>query len=97
MCALGVTLRGLAPGEYSQRTPFDHVQANLRSWRAALVVGLERSCAYAVFERERSEREKGFSKQRPSEQAGHARSSGPAAAARMEYSRGRSRADSIRY
>jgi hypothetical protein len=57
MLSLGVELRMLKQGQYSREKPFDQIGEVMKSCRAALVVGLERSHAYAVFERERSERE----------------------------------------
>jgi len=58
MRRLGVRLRSLTPAEFSRDKPFDQICELLRSCRAALVVGLERSHAYTVFERERSDRER---------------------------------------
>jgi hypothetical protein len=54
---LGVDVRNLSAIEYSEDRPFDQVRELLKTCRGALIVGLERSHAYAVFERERSDRE----------------------------------------
>ncbi len=54
---LGVDLRSLSGG-YSEERPFDQVRELMTGCRAALVVGLDRSHAYTVFERERSPRER---------------------------------------
>jgi len=58
MRALGVGLRSLSSAEYSEAKPFDQIGDLMQSCRAALIVGLERSHAYTVFERERSDLEK---------------------------------------
>jgi hypothetical protein len=52
---LGVALHSLRPGEYSPDKPFDQIADLMAECRAALVVGLERSHGYAVFEREQSD------------------------------------------
>jgi hypothetical protein len=58
MESLEVELRTLTSNQYSQEKPFDQVRELMASCRAALVVGLERSHAYTVFEREKSDRER---------------------------------------
>jgi hypothetical protein len=55
MRSLGVQLHTLPSDRYSPDKPFDDVCDLMRTCRAALVIGLERSHAYTVFERERSE------------------------------------------
>lgn len=60
---LGAELRTLTPDQYSPDKPFDQIAALMAACRAALVVGLERSHAYTVFERERSDRERLFQDQ----------------------------------
>ena len=55
---LGVDLRQLMPGQYSEQRPFDQIRQVMSSCVGALVVGLERSHAYTVFEREDSEQER---------------------------------------
>lgn len=54
---LGVELRSLAAGEYHPQKPFDQILDLLSSSSAALVVGLERYHAYALFEREKSDQQ----------------------------------------
>jgi HEPN domain-containing protein len=58
MRRLGVQLRWLTQDDYSPDRPFDQLVETMKECAAALVVGLERSHAYTVFERERSERQK---------------------------------------
>jgi hypothetical protein len=50
---LGVRLINLTKVDFDQK-PFDQITDLMRQCRAALVVGLDRSHAYTVFERERS-------------------------------------------
>ena len=54
MRGLGVELRRLMPSSYSPDKPFDDIREIMSSCQAALVVGLDRSHAYAVFEKEKS-------------------------------------------
>ena len=58
MRGIGVELRSLLTGEYSKNKPFQEAFKLIHSCRAALIVGLDRSHAYAVFEREKSDYEK---------------------------------------
>jgi len=58
MQKLGVELVSLTSDEFSNDRPFDQIREIMLDCKAALVVGLERSHAYAVVERERSDREK---------------------------------------
>ncbi len=60
---LGVDLRSLNASNFSEDRPFDQVRDIMSRWRGALVVGLERSHAYAVFEREQSKRQKLYADQ----------------------------------
>lgn len=57
MRLLEVDLRSLAGGEYSREAPFEQIASLLKTCRGALVVGMERSHAYTVFERENSDEE----------------------------------------
>ncbi len=63
MRELGVELRFLTQDKYSKSKPFEQIREIMASCAAALIVGLERSHAYAVFERENSERQKIHSNQ----------------------------------
>jgi hypothetical protein len=47
---LGVELKTVSAGEYSPTRPFDQIRDVMSSCRAALIVGLERSRAYTVFD-----------------------------------------------
>ena len=58
MQQMGVDLRSLSTDAYSRSAPFDQIAELLMSCRAALIVGLDRSHAYAVFEREKADRQK---------------------------------------
>jgi hypothetical protein len=58
MRAACVQLLTVEGGEYSRDKPFEQVAQVMTTCRAALVIGLERSHAYTVFERELSERQK---------------------------------------
>lgn len=58
MQQMGVEFRSLSTDSYSRSAPFEQIAELLMSCRAALIVGLDRSHAYAVFERERSDRQK---------------------------------------
>ena len=58
MRILGVDLRVVPPDAFSTNAPFDQIHGVIAACRAALVVGLERRHAYAVFERERSDDER---------------------------------------
>jgi hypothetical protein len=58
MQQLGVEFRSLSTDSYSRSAPFDQIAELLMSCRAALIVGMDRSHAYAVIEREKSDRQK---------------------------------------
>lgn len=58
-----VELRSLSKEVYSPGRPFEQIAKLLGSCRAALVVGLDRSHAYAVFEREKSKDQKIYPEQ----------------------------------
>jgi hypothetical protein len=58
MRRLGVQLHTLEGRPYSTDRPFEEICALLKSCRAALIVGLERSHAYTLFEREKSDAQK---------------------------------------
>lgn len=53
----GVQLLSL-DGEYAENKPFDQIRELLATCHGALVLGMERSHAYAVFEKEKSDGEK---------------------------------------
>ncbi len=55
---MGVAFRSLNSDDFSRDAPFDQVAEIMRTCRAALIVGLDRSHAYTIFEREGSQREK---------------------------------------
>jgi hypothetical protein len=55
MQQLGVALHSLKKDEFHDSKPFDQIAELMASCRAALVVGLDRSHGYAVFEREKSD------------------------------------------
>lgn len=61
MQQLGVEFRSLASNTYSDSSPLDQIADLLLSCKAALIVGLDRSHGYAVFERERSDRQQVYS------------------------------------
>jgi HEPN domain-containing protein len=52
---IGVNLVSLSSSEYSREQPFDQIRILMSKCRGALVVGLERSHAYVVFDREHAE------------------------------------------
>ena len=54
MRLLDVNLYSLSAPEYSRDQPFDQIRTLMTKCPAALVIGLERSHAYTVFEREDS-------------------------------------------
>ncbi len=58
MHQMGVVLHRLNSDDFSRSAPFDQIAELLASCRAALIVGLDRSHAYAVFEREKSKDQK---------------------------------------
>ncbi len=60
---LGVDVRSLNSPSFSEDRPFDQVRDIMSQCHGALVVGLERSHAYAVFEREQSKRQKLYADQ----------------------------------
>ena len=55
--SLGIRLLSLSSAEYSPDKPFDQIRELMMQCRATLVVGLDRTHAYTVFDREDSERE----------------------------------------
>lgn len=57
---LGVDVWNLSRAEFSEDRPFDQVREVMSRCHGALVVGLERSHAYAVFEREASKEQKRY-------------------------------------
>ncbi len=61
--SLGVDVRSLNSSDFSENRPFDQVGDIMSRCRGALIVGLERSHAYAVFEREQSKRQKLYADQ----------------------------------
>jgi hypothetical protein len=64
LAEVGVNLCQLSNNaEFSEERPFDQIRDLMSRCKAALVVGVERSHAYAVFERERSRRQRLYSDQ----------------------------------
>lgn len=58
MRSIKVCIKSLSQGEYSDDKPFDQICDIMKSCKGVLIIGIERSHAYTVFEREASEKEK---------------------------------------